>query len=130
MGIRPTDTVNHTALLAVSGRRPAGMQRTAKAGKVLEAEVCVLFAVERFGGDRPDADAPVNVEVRHLRGRLEGEEGGKRREHGGREQPAGNHGIRSRPTSVHRSPVRRKYADSGCDHAGWSGLNARTSTEM
>ena len=82
----------------------------------------VFFAVERLGGARPDAGAPVDLEVRHLRGRLEGEEGGKRRKHGGREQPrlraaryggqaAGDHGIRSRPTSVHRSPVRRKYAD-------------------
>jgi len=62
-------------------------------------------------------------------------------QHGGCEQPrlraaryggqaAGDHGIRSRPTSVHRSPVRRKYAATGCDQAGWSGWNARTSTEM
>ena len=106
--------------LARGQRQQAGGDAENRKGRqVFEAEVCVLFAVERFGGKRPDAGAPVDLEVRHLRGRLEGEEGGKRREHGGgSEQPAGDHGFRSRPTSVHRSPARRKYADSGCDHAG------------
>ena len=74
-------------LAAVSGSRPAGMREHRKRRQVLELEVRVFFAVERLGGARPDAGAPVDLEVRHLRGRLEGEEGGKRRKHGGCEQP-------------------------------------------